>query len=196
MPAIAEPRLLDLPPRLVGERIVLRPYAPGDGELLFAALEEDRADLGRWMAWPATQHRTLDEAESYVRNLAGKWLTREAMILGIFSSDGQTLYGGTGFHGFDWQVPSLEMGWFLRKSARGQGIATEAIRLCCKLAFEHIGANRVWATIDVLNEPSWRAAERAGFTREAHLRGECRDHHGTLRDTFVYAMLAREWNSI
>ena len=193
MPAIDHPRLLNLPLRLEGEKVFLRPYAPGDGERFFAALEEDRTDLDRWMAWPASQHRTADEAESYVRNMAGKWLTRDALIMGIFSKDEQTLYGGTGFHGFDWKVPSLEIGWFLRKSARGQGIATEAIRLCCELAFEHIGANRVWGTIDVLNEASWRAAERAGFTREAHLRSECRDHHGVVRDTFVYAMLAREW---
>jgi len=193
MPAIDHPRLVDLPLAIEGERATLRPYAPGDGARFFAAIDEDRADLDQWMAWPATQHKTIDEAESYVRNMAGKWLTREALIMGIFSKDGQTLYGGTGFHGFDWKVPSLEIGWFLRKSARGQGIAIEAIGLCCQLAFEHVGANRIWGTIDVLNKASWRTAERAGFTREAHLRGECRDHHGSLRDTFVYSMLAREW---
>lgn len=193
MPAIELPRLLNLPLRLEGERVLLRPYAPGDGGRFFAAIDEDRADLGQWMAWPATQHLNVGDAESYVRNMAGKWLTREALILGIFSKDGQTLYGGTGFHGFDWRVPSLEIGWFLRKSARGQGLATEAIRLACRLAFEHVGANRVWGSVDVLNAPSWRLAERAGFTREAHLRSECRDHHGAVRDTFIYGLLAREW---
>ena len=193
MPAIAHPRLLDLPPQLEGERVIVRPYRAGDGERFFAALEEDRADLSRWMEWPATKHQSADESESYVRNMAGRWLTREGLIMGIFSKDEKTLYGGTGFHGFDWAVPSLEIGWFLRKSARGQGIATEAVSLCCKLAFEHIQANRVWGTIDVLNAGSWKLAERVGFTREAHLRGECRDHHGVIRDTFVYAMLAREW---
>lgn len=193
MPAIAHPRLLDLPDRLEGERVLLRPYHPGDGQRFFDALEEDRADLSRWMAWPGTNHTTEDEAESYARNMAGRWLTREGLILGIFSKDEKTLYGGTGFHGFDWNVPSLEIGWFLRKSARGQGIAAEAVTLCCKLAFEHIQANRVWGSVDVLNEKSWRLFERTGFTREAHLRSQCRDHHGVVRDTYVYAMLAREW---
>ena len=67
------------------------------------------------------------------------------------------------------------------------------MRHCCKLAFEHIGANRVWGTVDVLNDRSWRLFERVGFTREAHLRGDSRDHHGNVRDTFAYSMLAREW---
>ena len=69
------------------------------------------------------------------------------------------------------------------------------MRLCCGLAFDYIGANGVWGTVDVLNDRSWRLFERVGFTREAHLRSECRDHHGIVRDTFVYAMLAREWQS-
>ena len=195
MPAIAHPIALDFQSRLETDKIVLRAYQPGDGPCFFAALEEDRAELDQWMAWPAKHHKTEEEAEAYVRKMAGRWLTREGLIMGIFSKDEKTLYGGTGFHGFDWEVPSLEIGWFLRKSARGQAVGADAVKLCCKLAFEHIGANRIWGTIDVLNDRSWRLAERVGFTREAHLRGECRDHHGVIRDTFVYAMLAREWQN-
>ena len=195
MPAIEQPIALNFPSRFEGDKVVLRAYQPGDGARFFAAVEEERAELDQWMAWPAKQHKTEEEAEAYVRKMAGRWLTREGLIMGIFSKDEKTLYGGTGFHGFDWQVPSLEIGWFLRKSARGQGIGAEAVSLCCRLAFDYIGANRVWGTVDVLNDRSWRLFERVGFTREAHLRSECRDHHGIVRDTFVYAMLAREWQS-
>ncbi len=194
MPAIERPRLLVLPERLETEKLVLRAYRAGDGAAFFDAVDEDRAELGQWLAWPP-RYATVDDAEGYVRDMAGKWITRESMILGIFSKDERTLYGGTGFHGFDWKVPSLEIGWFLRKSARGQGIGADAVRLCCKLAFEHIGANRVWGTVDVLNDRSWRLFERVGFTREAHLRGDSRDHHGKVRDTFAYSMLAREWQT-
>ncbi len=192
MPAIDLPRLLALPERFETDTLVLRAYRAGDGAAFFAAVEEDRAELAQWLGW-VDQHKTVDDSEAAVRNNAGKWISRESLILGIFSKDEKTLYGGTGFHGFDWKVPSLEIGWFLRKSARGQGIGADAVRLVCKLAFEHIGANRVWGTVDVLNDRSWRLFERVGFTREAHLRGDCRDHHGNVRDTFAYSMLAREW---
>jgi RimJ/RimL family protein N-acetyltransferase len=192
MPAIERPRLLELPERFETEKLVLRVYRAGDGVAFFDAVDEDRNELSQWLGW-VDQHKAVEDAEAYVRNMAGKWITRESLILGIFSKDETTLYGGTGFHGFDWKVPSLEIGWFLRKSARGQGIGAEAVRLCCKLAFEHIGANRVWGTVDVLNDRSWRLFERVGFTREAHLRGDCRNHQGNIRDTFAYSMLAREW---
>ena len=195
MPAIERPRLLQLPERLEGENIVVRPYQRGDAQAHFAAVQEDRTELAQWVAW-TDKFQTLADSEDYVLNMAGRWVTREGLIMGIFSKDEKTLFGGTGFHGFDWKVPSLEIGWFLRKSARGQGIGAAAVALCCKLAFDHIGANRVWGTVDVLNDRSWRLFERVGFTREAHLRGECRDHHGVVRDTFAYAMLAREWQSL
>ena len=110
--------------------------------------------------------------------------------MGIFSKDGQTLYGGTGFHGFDWKVPSPENGWFLQ-SARGQGIAVEAIRLCCQLAFEHVGANRIWGTIDVLNEASWRDGGKGRFHAKPIHVANAAIIMGSLRDTFVYSMLAR-----
>ena len=192
MPAIERPRLLVLPERFETDTLVLRAYRAGDGAAFFEALEEDRAELAQWLGWTG-RYANSDDAEAYVRDMAGKWITRESLILGIFSKDEKTLYGGTGFHGFDWKVPSLEIGWFMRKSARGQGIGADAVRLCCELAFEHIGANRVWGTVDVLNDRSWRLFERVGFTREAHLRGDSRDHHGNVRDTFAYSMLAREW---
>ncbi len=192
MPAITHPRLIKLPERFEIEKLVLRPYREGDGAAFFDVVDEDRKNLSQWLRW-VDHHKTVADAESYVREMAGKWITRESLILGIFSKDEKTLYGGTGFHGFDWKVPSLEIGWFLRQSVRGQGIGTDAVRLCCTLAFEHIGANRVWGTVDVLNDRSWRLFERVGFTREAHLRGDCRDHHGKIRDTFAYSMLAREW---
>lgn len=192
MPTIDRPLLLSLPKRFETDKLVLRAYRSGDGAAFFDAVDEDREELAQWLGW-VHQNKTVDDAEAYVRNMAGKWITRESLILAIFSKDEKTLYGGTGFHGFDWKVPSLEIGWFLRKSARGQGIGSDAVRLVCKLAFEHIGANRVWGTVDVLNDRSWRLFERVGFTREAHLRGDYRDHHGNVRDTFGYSMLAREW---
>jgi RimJ/RimL family protein N-acetyltransferase len=53
----------------------------------------------------------------------------------------------------------------------------------------------VWGSVDALNDKSWKLFERAGFTREAHLRGERRSHHGEIRDTFIYGMLARDWTN-
>ncbi len=185
--AVTQPELLDLPDELRGERVLLRPYRAGDGAAFFAAVDADRDDLATWVAW-VDQFGTPDDAEAYVRRLHSKWIARSALILGIWSRDGRDYYGGTGFHGFDWKVPSLELGYFLTKNARGNGYATEAIDLVVRLGLETLGARRIWASCDALNERSIRLLERCGFTREATLRSECVDHHGTLRDTLLYAV--------
>jgi RimJ/RimL family protein N-acetyltransferase len=182
------PELIDLPEQLRGERVLLRPYRAGDGNAVFAALEANREDLKTWLSW-VDNHRSLDDSEAYVRLMAGRWITREALILGIWSPAGEYC-GGTGFHGFDWRVPSFELGYFLVPGKRGHGYASEAVRLLTTWARVNLSARRVWASCDATNERSWKVLERCGFRREAHLVHERVDHHGRLRDTFVYAVTA------
>jgi len=165
---------------------VLRPYRPGDGKALFAAIDANREDLKSWLAW-VDSHRTVDDSEAYVRRMAGRWLAREVLIFGIWNNAGD-FCGGTGFHGFNWGVPSFELGYFLQPGARGHGFATEAVNLLTGWARGNLQARRIWASCDTANESSWRVLERCRFRREAHLVHERVDHHGRLRDTFIYAL--------
>ena len=113
------PELLDLPAALAGSKVMLRPYRAGDGAAFFAAVDADREALGKWVGW-VDQHRTREDAEAYVRRMHAKWQDRSALIMGIWSQDGREYFGGIGFHGLDWAVPSLELGYFLRSSAYGR----------------------------------------------------------------------------
>lgn len=181
------PELLDLPEAVSGDKVLLRPYRTGDGAAFFATVNEHRHDLATWVAW-VDQYKTLDDAEAYVRRMESKWIARTALILGIWSKDGATHFGGTGFHGFDWDVPSLELGYFLRKDARGHGYGAEAVSLAIAFGFQHLAAKRIWASCDAKNDASIRLLERCGMQREATMINECRDHHGSLRDTLIYAV--------
>jgi len=178
--------LLDLPEQLRGERVLLRPYRPGDGQALFAALDANRDDLKSWLSW-IDNHRSVEDSEAYVRRMAGRWIAREVLILGIWNRAGEYC-GGAGFHGFNWRVPSFELGYFLQPAARGQGLATEAVSVLTTWARKELRARRIWASCDCANLPSWKVLERCGFRREAHLQYERVDHHGRLRDTFIYAL--------
>jgi ribosomal-protein-serine acetyltransferase len=182
------PELLELPAEMRGARVLLRPYRAGDGRDFFAAIDRHRDEMRTWLTW-VDHYRSVDDAEAYVRRMAGKWITREALIVGIWTHAGE-FCGGTGFHGFDWGVPSFEIGYFLHPGARGRGYGSEAVRVVTDMAFAALGAQRVWATCDAQNTPSWKLLERCGFAREAHLRHQSRDQHGRLRDTFHYARVA------
>ena len=60
----------------------------------------------------------------------------------------------------------IEMAWHTIKHVWGQGIATEAARGCRDLAFQRFGLPRVVATIDPVNAPSLRVAQKIGMQPE------------------------------
>ena len=64
----------------------------------------------------------------------------------------------------------LELGYLVSPAARGRGVATEALRMLTRWAFEEVGALRVHLIINVENVPSSRVAARCGYVREGVLR--------------------------
>ena len=64
----------------------------------------------------------------------------------------------------------MELGYIVHPAARGRGVATQALILLTRWAFEELGALRAYLFIDVENAPSLRVAQRAGYVREGLLR--------------------------
>ena len=188
----AAPILIDLPDELRGERVSVRPYRPGDGAAVFAAVDESREHLRPWMPW-VDAHQTVGDSEAFVRRSAAAWLGREDFPLGIWSRDGARLLGCSGLHVRSWEVPHFEVGYWLRRSEEGHGYVTETVRLVARLAFETFGAHRLDLRCDVRNERSAAVARRLGFVHEATLRSDTRDHLGALRDTLVFALTSGDY---
>lgn len=185
------PILRDLPDEMAGQRIVLRPYRPGDGAALWAAVEESRDHIRPWLPWGDT-HRTPDDSEAFARRFQAKWLLREDMIASIWERSSGRFVGGAGLHPADWDIPSFEIGYWLRASAQGFGYMTEAAQAICGLAFDTFGANRVFIRCDSRNQRSANVARRLGFTHEATLRNEARDSAGELSDTLYFGMTPQQ----
>ena len=182
------PILLDFPDSFETERLTIRSPMPGDGVELQAAVAESLDDLRPWLAW-ATHIPTVEEEEEAVRRGRARFLTREDLWLLLFLKGTHTLVGGSGLHRMDWDVPSFEIGYFVRSRFAGQGYITEAVRGVTRFAFETLGARRVEIRCDARNERSRRVAERAGFELEATLRNHTVAVDGELRDTLIYVRL-------
>jgi len=110
------------------------------------------------------------------------------MPMAIFDAASGAYLGGAGFHAPDWNVPKVEVGYFLVPPARGAGLATEVIRLQIHYAFEQMQVNRVWGSCDGGNDASAGVMRRAGLPEEGLLRAETRDHHGRVRDTRLFGL--------
>jgi RimJ/RimL family protein N-acetyltransferase len=185
---MTDPILLDFPDSFDTERLTIRSPMPGDGAELQAAVAESIDDLRPWLPW-AKEVPTVEEEEIAVRKGRVRFLAREDLWFLLFLKGTHTLVGGSGLHRMNWDVPSFEIGYFVRSRFAGQGYISEAVRGITRFAFETLGARRVEIHCDARNERSRRVAERAGFELEAKLRNHDLDTDGELRDTLIYVRL-------
>ncbi|MHB8572537.1 MAG: GNAT family N-acetyltransferase [Candidatus Dormibacteria bacterium] len=88
----------------------------------------------------------------------------------IIVGESNTVAGGCGFLGPPDSAGVVEIGYGLAPSHRGQGLATEAVRVLLETARSARAASTVIAHTDPANLASQRVLERCGFTR-AGLRG-------------------------
>lgn len=188
-----DPVLIEVPERIVTERLVVRCPRAGDGAALQAAVAESIDDLRPWLPW-AQAVPGVDEQEALVRGMHARFMLRSDLVYSLWEHDGQgretRLVGGSGLHRIDWSVPRFEIGYWRRSGCGGQGYVTEAVAALARMAFGELKAARVEIRMDDTNAASWRVAERAGFTLEGVLRRDARTPAGTLRDTRVYAKIA------
>jgi RimJ/RimL family protein N-acetyltransferase len=87
---------------------------------------------------------------------------------------------------------SADLGYSINRDYWGRGITTEAARALAGVAFRALGVHRLWAWCDIRNVASYRVMEKLGMRREGTFR-ENVHVKGAWRDTYVYAMLDREF---
>jgi RimJ/RimL family protein N-acetyltransferase len=107
--------------------------------------------------------------------------------------DGKVL----GFVGHYRAHPVLEMTdiWYVlgERAERGKGYGREAVGLLVDFLFHALPLERVGATTDIENQPSFHLLERLGFRREGTLRSAL-FHHGRWHDVAMYGITRAEWS--
>lgn len=91
-------------------------------------------------------------------------------LFAVIRAEDGVAVGGTGFHGPP-DNGSVEIGYDLSESSRGQGWATDAARALCQWALGQPDVVVVLATTEPGNRASQAVLERVGFVRVAN-RGD------------------------
>jgi len=178
--------LLPLFEELRGQRVLARPYRLEDAEALYEAIEESRDHIRPWLPWA---DESLDDVRDFIAHSMANWLLREDFGLSIWALESGIFLGGIGFHVRYWELPYFEIGYWLRKSAQGQGYITEAARLLTDALFEQLRAQRVEIRCNAQNTRSAAVARRLGFLQEGHLRHTRQNADGTPSDTLVFSLI-------
>jgi RimJ/RimL family protein N-acetyltransferase len=171
-------------------RLTIRPKQAGDGAITAAAVAETWEELKRWMRWADNRDAFTAEAlEIRNRRMIASFVLREQIELIGIETRSSTPVVWCGFHDIDWEAGHCDTGYWVRKSAQGQGIATETANAMVRYAFGALGMQRVGLTHSGGNEASRRIAEGLGFQIEGIQRKANLLPNGKLADRYCYARL-------
>src|ERR1700761_7482657 len=134
-------------------RLLIRPKQVGDGTITSVAIAETWEDLHKWMRWAEDREGfTAELMEIRNRQVMASFILREGIeLIGIEVSTG-TAVVWCGLHDIDWQGRQCDTGYWVRKTAQGQGIATEATNAMVRYAFGALGMRRIGLTHSAGNE--------------------------------------------
>ncbi|HEX6269089.1 MAG TPA: GNAT family protein [Anaerolineales bacterium] len=149
---------------LIDDEIILRPFHFEDAKQLYQAVHESFKELSPWMSW-ATEAYTEATAREYITITRARWEDRTLFAFAITRA-GEIL-GGCTLSSIHPVYQYCNLGYWVRRSRHGQGIAGRAAKLAARFAFEKMGLVRVEIVISVGNQASVRVAEKIG----AHYEG-------------------------
>ncbi len=154
---------------LTDGKILLRPYRMSDVAGQYQAIRESIKELSPWLPF-AHEAYSMKECRDWLKKRAGEWKKGSEYGFGIFDAKHGTLIGGCGINCISTIAMNANLGYWVRTSRTGQGVAAAATRLLAKWAFEALKLNRIEVLVAVGNEPSLHTALKAGATREGFLR--------------------------
>jgi len=178
---------------IVGSTVRLEPIDPArHAEPLFAASHDGDADL----LFRHLAYGPFASQEAFKAWLDGCAASTDPLFFAILDSETATPQGMASLMRIAPEHGVIEIGhiWFAPRLQRTR-LATEAIYVMSKHAFDDLGYRRLEWKCDALNERSRRAAERFGFTFE----GVFRQHlvvKGRNRDTAWFSILDGEWPAV
>ena len=183
------PLLLEIPDQIETERLVLKAYGPGDGAEYLAVIERNRDHLADIMPDNILGISTAQDAEVFVRQLAADWSARNRFCFGAWEKSSKDFVAEVYIQGMDWDVPTIELGFYADINHQGHGFVTESVCAAVDLIFDHMKAHKTCIVCDDANPKSHAVAERCGFTHEGVLREQKRRPDGDFISSRFYGLL-------
>lgn len=179
---------------LRGERVTLRLLHEGDAAPLYALIDGSREFLARHLPWPA-ECTCVEDVESRIDSWEIQAQMANGACWGIFAKGAGSLNSElAGVIILGWiqaQHRSATVSYWLGETFTGCGLATDALKILSRFAFDRLGLNRLEISASVTNAKSAAVATRAGFTPE----GTCREYefvNGKFVDHVRFSLLARD----
>lgn len=189
MPTPSYPASIETP------RLLLREHRRGDFPNYFRLFSDPDVAALTYNDVLADERAARREFRAVLRHPFAR--DRRHHYFAVFAKDGAGREGAyAGECGFDVLKRNAaggiaEIGYFLRKEARGKGYAKEIAAALVRFCFEEAGMHKVVATCDARNAASERVMAAIGMRKEGELRGQ-RYKEGRWVTELLYAVLKDE----
>jgi RimJ/RimL family protein N-acetyltransferase len=180
------------PARILTPRLLLRRWQIRDSPALVEALTESVDHLLPWIPWATAAPPTRHEAEMRLRIWRDEFAEGTNFVYAALDRKDDSLVGGVGLYPRIGRG-GLEIGYWIRLSRAGAGLAGEATRALTRAGFGVDRITRLEIHCDPKNDPSRRIPERLGYRLVSEHRERRPD--GTMRDVVVYRITRREYDA-
>lgn len=178
---------------LEGSACVLRPLAQTNAVAMLELRRRNRDFFRPFEPVTDDSHFTLAAQRQTIEGSLEEWASDREYGFGIFSDGGGTLVGRirlSAIYRAAWQNANL--GYYVDGDHNGRGVATEAVGLVTRFAFDQARLHRVQAAVMPRNVASVRVLEKNAYRLEGlaerylQIAGAWEDHH-------IFARTAEEW---
>jgi RimJ/RimL family protein N-acetyltransferase len=156
-------------PTLTTERLVLRPFVPGDIDELAVV----HAEESFWW-YPLRAAMTKEETEQFLQRVLARYESDRFGLEALIDRASGTMIGWAGLavpHFLPEILPAVEVGWRLSGPYRGRGLATEVGAAAVEFGFTTGGLDRIVSIYEPENVASGRVMQRLGFTHHLTTTG-------------------------
>ena len=155
--------------KIITPGMCLRAYEADDADMFAAVVRESVPTVGRWMGWCHADFNS-DHARDWFAACEKGREEGSAYEFGIFSEDGKQLFGGAGLNMINKLHNYCNLGYWVRQSAQGRGITSQAAMLLADAGFNELAFNRIEIVAAEGNLASIAVAKKTGAQLECMAR--------------------------
>ena len=176
--------------KLKDESICLAPYRPGDIDSLYDAVRESISMLSKWMPWCHPDY-SIEDSRLWIESRYDAWIRGLEYDFCITDVENGSFLGGCGLNQINYAHRFANLGYWVRSTRTGEGIATKAARLVSQFAFDALNLKRIEIVVACENEKSRRVAEKLSATREGLLRNRL-VISDKVHDAIVFSLISND----
>lgn len=154
---------------LHADGLLLRPFNDDDAAAFAHAVRESAETVGRWMPWCHAAYSEQDALDWFAVCRQGL-KAGSAYEFGVFTEDDAEFLGGVGLNMISKLHSYSNLGYWMRQTRQGQGIATRCVKALQSFAFETLQFHRLEIVVALGNEPSASVARKSGALLECVAR--------------------------